>query len=137
MKKSSCVIIGLALTFSTVASADPVSLAGALLNSSSAGIVDPTAPGTPGLTGNLSGTTGLGTITFSDTNAGAGFFNLFVDLALATPFYNEYGATSGSPVAGQSWQIDVPDYWCNTLACQALGLPLGSPDPNDPTANII
>lgn len=110
----------------------------ALVNSSAAGIVDPTAAGTPGLTGALDATTGLGTITFTDTNPGLGFFDLLVDLSLATPFFNEFGATGGgSPAAGQAWQIDVPDYWCNTPACQSIGLPVGTPDPNDPGANII
>lgn len=136
MKKYFCAFAMLAL-LETGALADSISLQTALVNSSAAGVVDPTTPGTPGLTGTLSGTNGLGTITFSDTNTGAGFFNLFVDLSLATPFYNESGTPSGSPAAGQSWQIDVPDYWCNTAACQSIGLPFGTPDPNDPLASII
>ena len=113
------------------------SLNAALLNSSTAGIVDPTAGGTPGLTGTLNTATGLGTITYTDTKLGAGFLNLFVDLSLATPFFNEYGFAAGTASAGQNWQIDVPDYWCNTAACQSIGLPFGTPDPNDPLANII
>jgi hypothetical protein len=137
MKKSGA-IIGLMLIFSPVAFADTLSLTSALVNSSAAGVVDPTAPGTPGLSGNLNPITGLGTITFTDKTAGVGFFDLFVDLALATPFFNEYGVTGGGSLsAGQTWQIDVPDYWCNTTACQSLGLPFGTPDPNDPGANII
>lgn len=139
MKRYSPIILPLALMFSGSASfADTLSLASALINSSAAGIVDPTAPGTPGLAGALDGTTGLGTLVFTDTQTGSGFFDLFVDLSLATPFSNEYGATGGGgPATGQTWQIDVPDYWCNTAACQSLGLPAGSPDPNDPTASII
>jgi hypothetical protein len=137
MKKRSCVVIGLALTFSAAAFADTVSLQGALVNSSAAGIVDPTAGGTPGLSGTLDATTGLGVITFTDTKPGLGFFDIFVDLSLSKPFSNEFGAIGGGLAAGQSWQIDVPDYWCNTPACQSIGLPSGTPDPNDPTANII
>jgi hypothetical protein len=138
MKTSSWMTAFLALALSAVsASASPV-LNTALINSSAAGIVDPTAPGTPGLSGTLDSSTGLGTLTFTDTHPGGGFFDLFVDLSLAAPFYNEYGNTGGgSPAAGEQWQIDVPDYWCSTLACQAIGLPFGSPDPNDPLANIV
>jgi hypothetical protein len=118
--------------------ANSVSLQGALVNSSAAGFGDPTSPGIPALSGNLDPTTGLGTITFTDANAGVGFFDLFVDLSVSQPFFNEFGTTGGgSPTAGLSWQIDVPDYWCNKPACQSLGLPSGAPDPNDPTANII
>jgi hypothetical protein len=138
MKKCFCVVIGMALMFSAAAFGDTLSLQGALVNSSAAGIVDPTAGGTPGLTGTLNATTGLGTITFTDTKAGLGFFDIFVDLSLSKPFSNEFGATGGGGLAaGQSWQIDVPDYWCNTPACQSIGLPSGTPDPNDSTANII
>jgi hypothetical protein len=129
------VILALA---SAEALGDMMSLQGALVNSSTAGVIDPIASGTPGLTGTLDAATGLGTITFTDTKPGVGFFHLFVDVSLATPFFNEFGATGGgTPAAGQGWQIDVPDYWCNTPACQSLGLPIGSPDPNDPGANII
>jgi hypothetical protein len=137
MTRRLCVIIWIGLACSTGALADLLSLNTALVNSSAAGIVDPTSAGTPGLTGTLDATTGLGTITFTDTKQGAGFLDLFVDLSVAAPFFNEYGLTSGTTLAGQSWQIDVPDYWCNTAACQAIGLPFGSPDPNDPAANII
>src|SRR5260370_4600971 len=136
MNKYACITAVLAFS-ATKAFANTVNLTSALVNSSADGVVDPTAPGTPGLSGSLDGTTGLGAITFTDTRSGAGFFNLFVDLANATPFYNEFGATFGSAGAGQSWQIDVPDYWCNTSACHAICLPFGSPDPNDPSANII
>jgi hypothetical protein len=138
VKKYACILTTLALACSASnAFADTISLTSALVNSSAAGVVDPTSPGAPGLTGTLDGATGLGTIMFTDTNTGAGFFNLFVDLSLAIPFYNEFGATAGILAAGQSWQIDVPDYWCSTPACQSLGLPFGSPDPNDPLANIL
>jgi hypothetical protein len=30
--------------------------------------------------------------------------------AISLPFFNEYGVQSGSAAAGQSWQIDIPDY---------------------------
>jgi hypothetical protein len=139
-------ILGVLTTLTFVCSAQAVfatgiNLTSALFNSSAAGVVGAGSTGfpvTPGLSGNLDGTTGLGTLTFTDTKVGAGFFDVFVDLALSTPFFNEFGKTGGgSPAVNESWQIDVPDYWCNTVACQALGLPVGSPDPNDPGANVI
>jgi hypothetical protein len=61
---------------------------------------------------NLSGwdstNTGLGTITFSTT--GGGNLDFWILDPVSIPDYNEYGATSGTPGSGQSWQIDVPDY---------------------------
>src|SRR5260370_9241982 len=118
MKNCFCALAMMAL-LETGALADSISLQTALLNSSTAGIVDPTTPGTPGLTGTLSGTTGLGTITYTDTKQGGGFLDLFVDVSLATPFFNEYGLTAGARSAGQSSQIAVPAYWCNTVVCQS------------------
>jgi len=50
-------------------------------------------------------TTGLGAITYTTHSTGAGFFDVFVDEGVSTPFFNEFGSTSGSPVAGQSWEI--------------------------------
>jgi hypothetical protein len=80
-------------------------------------------------------TTDLGTL---QSPTVSGFFDLFVNFALSTPFCNEFGVTGGGdPAAGERWQIDVPDHWCRTLACQSLGLHFGSPHPNDPLANII
>ncbi len=57
--------------------------------------------------------TGLGTISFSTSVDGAhsflAFFDHEIDEATNT-YFNEYGATSSSPVAGQSWEIDEPGY---------------------------
>ena len=68
----------------------------------------------PGLFTNLdmsNGGTGLGTLTLTYT-PGAGSYNVDFWLfeQLSQPGWNEYGNTGGSPVSGQSWQIDVPDY---------------------------
>ncbi|MGP0074264.1 MAG: hypothetical protein ACLPWF_20310 [Bryobacteraceae bacterium] len=74
---------------------------------------------------NLSGwnqTTGLGTITLTTTTGGN--FDFWVLDPISTPDYNEYGATSGTPGSGQSWQIDVPDY-------DSIG------DTNHPSTSII
>ena len=55
-------------------------------------------------------TTGLGTLTltFNPGAPGTYYVDSYFDLELGVPFFNEYGATSGSPAAGQSWQIDDP-----------------------------
>jgi hypothetical protein len=49
--------------------------------------------------------TGLGTITYTDTTAGAGYFNTWWDEQVGVVFNNEYGSTSGTPSAGESWEI--------------------------------
>ena len=49
--------------------------------------------------------TGLGTITFTSTSTGAGYFNAWFDESVSTPFFNEYGSTSGTASAGESWEI--------------------------------
>jgi hypothetical protein len=66
----------------------------------------------PGVSGSYNTSTGLGslTITFNPGSAGTYYIDGWAWADLAVPFYNEYGATSGSAAAGQSWQIDVPDY---------------------------
>jgi len=51
------------------------------------------------------------TLTFNPgTQPGSYYVNLWLQEAvdLSNPF-NEYGASSGSPSAGETWQIDVPD----------------------------
>lgn len=53
--------------------------------------------------------TGLGTLqyTFAPGAAGTYFFDAFFNYDVHTPAYNEFGAASGTPVPGQSWQIDA------------------------------
>ncbi|HXM43703.1 MAG TPA: hypothetical protein VN924_20885 [Bryobacteraceae bacterium] len=68
----------------------------------------------PGLFSNLDTSnlgTGLGTVTLT-YNPGAGSYNVDFWLfeQLSQPGWNEYGNSGGSPAAGQSWQVDVPDY---------------------------
>jgi hypothetical protein len=71
--------------------------------------------GASGATGTLDtvfpGGTGLGTETLV-YNPGPGTYYvnlwLFENVDLSNPF-NEYGASSGSPATGETWQIDVPD----------------------------
>jgi len=59
--------------------------------------------------------TGLGTLTLTVTGTGAHFFTSFFDHqwssdAVDDTYFNEYGWKSGSPAAGQSWEIDEPGY---------------------------
>ena len=58
-------------------------------------------------------TTGLGTVKFTLSNAGTHYFAAFFDHEIdevANTYYNETGASTGSPAAGQSWEIDEPGY---------------------------
>jgi hypothetical protein len=83
-------------------------------------------------------TTGLGNITATVTGAGnysfIAYFDHEIDEATTTVF-NEYGV-GGTPVAGQSWEIDEPgwtygDIYDNFLAGSldnTNGVPFSSPD---------
>lgn len=67
----------------------------------------------PGLnSSSFNSTTGLGTLqlTFNPGSAGSYYVGAWFFDPIAVPFYNEYGAVNGSPAAGQSWQVDIPDY---------------------------
>jgi len=84
-------------------------------------------------------TNGLGTLTWATNVAGShtiiGFFDHEIDELINT-YYNEYGSTGGSPLAGQSWEIDEPGYsfgniYVNVLAGSldnSNGVPSTSPD---------
>lgn len=57
--------------------------------------------------------TGLGTLSLTLTDAGDHSVDLFVDHELSeaiNTFFNENGAATGAPGAGQSWEIDEPGY---------------------------
>jgi len=85
--------------------------------------------GAAGATGTLDtsyGGTGLGTVNLT-LNPGAGSYNvdLWVFEELFTPSaQNEYGLSGGSLGAGESWQIDTPDY--NLPGDPNTGLPAGA-----------
>lgn len=67
----------------------------------------------PGLnSGSFNSTTGQGTltITFNPGAAGNYYVGAFFFVPVSTPDFNEYGAANGSPAAGQTWQIDIPEY---------------------------
>jgi hypothetical protein len=67
----------------------------------------------PGLdSSGFNSATGLGTftLTFNPGAAGSYYIGAWFFDPVGVPFYNEYGAVNGSPAAGQSWQVDVPDY---------------------------
>jgi hypothetical protein len=83
--------------------------------------------------------TGLGTLSVTATAPGNHFVGLFVDHELSeatNTFYNESGATSGTPLAGQTWEIDEPGYvfgdiYDNVIASSldgSNGVPAGSED---------
>jgi hypothetical protein len=56
-------------------------------------------------------TTGLGSLTLTyNPGPGSYYVTAYFNISLSVPFFNEYGSVSGSPVAGQSWQIDDPIY---------------------------
>jgi hypothetical protein len=62
-------------------------------------------------TGSLIG--GLGTLSWTTNTAGSKTFIAFFDHELSESvngFHNEYGATTGSLAAGQSWEIDEPGW---------------------------
>jgi len=53
-------------------------------------------------------TTGLGTISYTITGAGAHHTSLFVDHEIDASFINEFGSSGGVLGAGQTWEIDDP-----------------------------
>ena len=69
--------------------------------------------------------TGQGTLifTFAPGSVGSYFFDLWLDVDLSAPNFNEYGAVSGKPAAGQSWEIGDPSAYYNS------GLPPGGLGP--------
>ncbi len=72
----------------------------------------------PGLNSSaFNSTSGLGTLTltFNPGSAGNYYVGAFFFDPVATPFYNEYSAVNGSAAAGQSWQIDIPQYDATSL----------------------
>lgn len=83
--------------------------------------------------------TGLGTLEWTISGPGAhsvlAFFDHEIDEKINS-FYNEYGATSGSPAAGQSWEIDEPGYvfgdiysnFENGTLDNSNGVPINAPD---------
>jgi hypothetical protein len=71
----------------------------------------------PGLDASgFNSTTGIGsiTITFDPGAAGSYFVGGFFFDPVGVPFYNEYGQVNGSPDAGQSYAIDVPEVDVNS-----------------------
>lgn len=59
------------------------------------------------------GFSGLGTVTINVSGVGSHYVGWYFDDEIdeaANTFFNEYGFTSGSPAAGQSWEIDEPGF---------------------------
>jgi PEP-CTERM motif len=66
----------------------------------------------PGLnSGGFNTSTGLGTLSLV-FNPGPGTYSVlgYFDIEAGVPFYNEYGIVNGAPSAGQSYQIDDPNF---------------------------
>lgn len=62
----------------------------------------------PGVSlGGYNMSTGLGTITFTDLNTGAGYFNTWWDEEVGVPFFNEFGSTPGAALGdpNETWEI--------------------------------
>ena len=82
---------------------------------------------------------GLGVVSFTVTGSGSHYVSLFVDHEideLANTYFNEFGTFSGTPAAGQTWEIDEPGYtygdiYSNFTAGsldETNGVPSGTPD---------
>jgi len=67
--------------------------------------------------GGLNEVTGIGTITFTDTTASSGYFGVFINEAVGTPYWDEYGSTSESPSSGESWEIGNVPYIGGSPSC--------------------
>lgn len=64
-------------------------------------------------TGGFDVGTGLGMVTITLGGVGNHFAGMFVDHeidALVNTFTNGFGAVQGSPISGQSWEIDEPGF---------------------------
>jgi hypothetical protein len=62
--------------------------------------------------------TGLGSLTINVRSVGVHAVGLFVDHDIAAPtntFFNEFAARVGTPVPGQTWEIDEPGYQSGNL----------------------
>jgi hypothetical protein len=89
----------------------------------------------PGLDSSaFNATTGKGTLvlTYDPGAAGSYFFDAWFDNELSTPFYNEYGAVSGTPASGQTWEIGDAQIYYNYPG--PFPAPTGT-DPGDDTYN--
>ena len=66
-------------------------------------------------TGSWNDTTGIGTLTYVFNPGAPGVYNFtaFFDNQLSTVKYNEFGAVTGAPALGQSWEIG--DSYASTL----------------------
>ena len=90
---------------------------------------------------NLSGfdtTSGLGSILISLGGTGAHYGAVFLDHEIdqtLNTWFNEVGTVSGTPSAGQSWEIDEPGYTFGdiytNLKAGNLDNSIGTPNPED------
>ena len=109
MRKRAIVSISLALIFAMpCAFASTVVLNDLALNDNGAFTdgIDPGLP--PASLVSTFDSSGLGTLTYTNNpgTPGSYFMAMYFDYDVSVPFWNEYGAMSGTPVGGQTWQID-------------------------------
>lgn len=105
--------------WATPASADTISLNDWIFNHNGT----TWDPDNPGLPGNIDASafdfdTGLGTLTVQIGAVGQHSFIAYLDhdlVGLTNPWGDEYGATFGTPGAGQSWEVDQPGYGVGNL----------------------
>ena len=83
-------------------------------------------------------TTGTGTSVVTITGVGAHYVGMFVDHEIdedINGFTNETGAATGSPGAGETWEIDEPEYVFGDIITNfesmALDGTIGTVDPED------
>jgi hypothetical protein len=97
-----------------------------------------TAPAGVSLAGFNTGT-GLGTITATFNSPGAYYFGAFLDHEIdeaINTYFNEFGASSGAPASGLTWEIDEPGFvfgdivtnFGNSALDGMNGVPSGAPD---------
>ncbi|RBW51405.1 PEP-CTERM sorting domain-containing protein [Marinobacter sp. F3R11] len=68
--------------------------------------------------GSLDSETGLGTLDFAFSSPGSHSLLAFFDFEIAASsntYFNEFGSATGTPVSGQSWQIDEPGFVFGTI----------------------
>lgn len=112
MKRVALAVVGLALAacFAPRAALADITLQESLFNVNGTQYYDTFS--VPGLNvGGFNQSSGLGTLVLT-FNPGPGTYSVdaYFDLELGVPFFNENASVWGSPVAGQSWQIDDPTY---------------------------
>ncbi len=139
MRKLGVVVLGLVVMgFCALPVAHADSLQSVLFNVNGTQYTDYSAPGMN--IGSWNQSTGNGTITFTfNPGPGSYFVDSFFDNQLNLPFFNEYGAASGSPATGQTWEIGdsyLSNIYADVLAGGGLPNTNGLPGTTDNFLNL-